>query len=67
MTLRNAPLSPDGGVIADYVGPVDEPRELAEQLAATPGVIEHGLFPPELVSEILVTRGGVVDRIVPRG
>jgi ribose 5-phosphate isomerase A len=67
VTLRNAPLSPDGGVIADYVGPVDDPRELAEQLAATPGVIEHGLFPPELVSEILVTRGGVVDRIVPRG
>ena len=26
------------------------PLELAAQLAATPGVVEHGLFPPELVS-----------------
>jgi ribose 5-phosphate isomerase len=34
-------------------------------LAAVPGVVEHGLFPPELVSEILVARDGQVDRILP--
>jgi ribose 5-phosphate isomerase A len=63
--LRDAPLSPDGGVIADYVGPVDDPDELAERLAATPGVVEHGLFPPPLVSEVLVGRDDRVDRISP--
>jgi ribose 5-phosphate isomerase A len=63
--LRDAPLSPDGGVIADYVGPVGDPDELAERLAATPGVIEHGLFPPTLVSEVLVGRDDRVDRISP--
>ncbi len=63
--LRDAPLSPDGGVIADYIGPVDDPDELAERLAATPGVVEHGLFPPPLVSEVLVGRDDRVDRISP--
>lgn len=63
--LRGVPRSPDGGVIADYVGPVDDPGELAERLAATPGVVEHGLFPPELVSEILIGRGDRVDQFAP--
>ncbi len=50
-------------LIADYLGAVGEPAELAARLAATPGVVEHGLFPPELVSEVLVGRGGAVERI----
>jgi len=54
VTLRDAPESPDGGVIADYIGPVSEPRALASRLSATPGVVEHGLFAPELVSLILI-------------
>ena len=61
--LRNVPTSPDGGVIADYLGPVEDPGEVADRLAATPGVVEHGLFPPDLVSEILVGRDGQVERI----
>jgi ribose 5-phosphate isomerase A len=61
--MRDAPRSPDGGVIADYLGPVDDPGELADRLAAIPGVIEHGLFPPSLVSEIIVGRNGSVERI----
>ena len=48
------PPSPDGGLIADYLGAVGDPAELAARLSATPGVVEHGLFPPELVSEVLV-------------
>jgi ribose 5-phosphate isomerase A len=60
--LRDVPPSPDGGLIADYRGPVGDPVELAARLSATPGVVEHGLFPPELVSEILVGRGGEVER-----
>jgi ribose 5-phosphate isomerase A len=61
--LRDVPPSPDGGVIADYLGPVEDPGEVADRLAATPGVVEHGLFPPELVSEVLVGRDGQVERI----
>jgi ribose 5-phosphate isomerase A len=63
--LRDVPPSPDGGVIADYVGPVEDPAELADRLAAIPGVVEHGLFAPLLVSDILVARDGSVERIEP--
>ena len=61
--LRNVPASPDGGVIADYLGPVDDPARAAAWLSATAGVVEHGLFPPELTSEVLVGRGGDVERL----
>ena len=61
--LRNVPPSPDGNVIADYFGPVGDPAVLAARLSATPGIVEHGLFPPELVSEILVGRGSGVERL----
>jgi ribose 5-phosphate isomerase A len=61
--LRDAPRSPDGGVIADYLGEVGDPAELAARLARVPGVVEHGLFPPELVGEVLVGRGDAVQRI----
>ncbi|CAN5668035.1 MAG: ribose 5-phosphate isomerase A [Actinobacteria bacterium] len=63
--LRDAQTTPDGGVLADWIGSVDDPAELAALLAATPGVVEHGLFPPDLVSEVLVGRGGEVERIEP--
>ena len=61
--LREVPPSPDGGFIADYLGPVRDPAEVAAWLAATPGVVEHGLFPPELVSDVLVGRGDDVERL----
>jgi ribose 5-phosphate isomerase A len=61
--LRDVPRSPDGGVIADYLGEVDEPDVTAARLSSTTGVIEHGLFAPTLVSEILVAQGDRVDRI----
>jgi ribose 5-phosphate isomerase A len=52
-------------VIADYRGEVGDPAELAVRLASAPGVVEHGLFGPELVSEILVARGDQVERRRP--
>jgi len=61
--LREVPPSPDGGVIADYLGLVADPAEIAAWLAGTPGVVEHGLFPPELVSDVLVGRGDDVERL----
>ncbi len=60
--LRDAPPTPDGGVLADWIGPVDDPERLAAQLGDTPGVVDHGLFPARLVSEILVGRGESVER-----
>jgi ribose 5-phosphate isomerase A len=60
--LRDAARSPDGGIIADFTGEIGNPEELAAQLAATPGVVEHGLFPPSLVSEVIVGRPDGVER-----
>jgi ribose 5-phosphate isomerase A len=56
-TLRDVPRSPDGGLIADYHGAIDDPASLAARLEATPGVIGHGLFAPPLTSEVIVARG----------
>ena len=60
--LRDAPPSPDNGVIADYLGEVDDPAAVAARLAGIPGVVDHGLFGPELVSEVLIGRGSEVER-----
>ncbi len=60
--LRGVDPSPDGGLIADYFGPIGDPRELSARLSATPGVVEHGLFPPELTSTILIARDSGVER-----
>ena len=50
------PPSPDGGVIADYLGGVEDPGALGAWLAATPGVVDHGLFAPALISDVIVAR-----------
>jgi len=60
--LRGVERSPDGGLIADYDGAVEDPRKLAAWISATPGVIEHGLFAPELVSVILIAGEGALER-----
>jgi ribose 5-phosphate isomerase A len=61
--LRDVPPSPDGGVIADYTGPIGRPAELAAWLESTPGVVEHGLFPPGMVTTVLIGRGDSVEAI----
>lgn len=61
--LRDVPASPDGGVIADYLGAVDDPDELAARLSATVGVVEHGLFPRALVSDVIVGRGDEAEHL----
>jgi ribose 5-phosphate isomerase A len=65
VALRPAAPTPDGGLLADYFGPVAGPAELAAWLSQTPGVVEHGLFPPQLVSEILVATGSGVRTLRP--
>ena len=59
--LRHVPLSPDGGAIADYFGTFDDPAALAAWLSATPGVTDHGLFPPSLVTDVLIARDGEIE------
>ena len=63
--MRAVPHSPDRGGIADYLGEVDDVEALARRLSTATGVVEHGLFSPRLVSEILVGRGDRVERISP--
>jgi ribose 5-phosphate isomerase A len=66
--LRKVPLSPDGNLIADYLGAIEDPARLAAQLSATPGVVEHGLFAPTLISDILIADdGGIEHRRGGRG
>jgi ribose 5-phosphate isomerase A len=59
--LRDAPLTPDGGVLADFHGEVDDPAVLAARLDAAPGVVAHGLFSPSLVSTVFIARGDEVE------
>jgi ribose 5-phosphate isomerase A len=61
VTLRDVPRSPDGGVIADYNGAFTDPQALAELLDSTPGVVDHGLFPPSMVATVIVARGDAID------
>jgi ribose 5-phosphate isomerase A len=63
--LRDAPLTPDAGVLADYGGVIDDPARLAAQLNAVPGVVSHGLFPPGMVSTVLIARSGTVESFQP--
>jgi ribose 5-phosphate isomerase A len=60
--LRDVPPSPDGGTIADYRGEIGDPAALAARLEADPGIAAHGLFPPSMVSELLIGRGNAVER-----
>jgi ribose 5-phosphate isomerase A len=59
--LRDVPRSPDGGVIADYTGDIGDPAELAHRLSTTVGVVEHGLFPASMISDVVSARGEQVE------
>jgi ribose 5-phosphate isomerase A len=56
VVLRDAPRTPDGNVLADYLGDFDDPIELEAHFAEVPGVVGHGLFAPTLVTRVLVGR-----------
>ncbi|UQX11291.1 ribose 5-phosphate isomerase A [Candidatus Mycobacterium methanotrophicum] len=63
VALRDVPRSPDSGVIADVDCALDAPGAAASWFSGIPGVVEHGLFPPEMVTMALVGRAGAVDRL----
>ena len=64
--LRDVPPSPDGGLLADYVGRGRRARRRWRRRSTpSPGVLDHGLFSPSLVSEILVGTAEGVERRTP--
>ena len=63
VALRDVPRSPDDGLIADYGDEIGGPAELAARLEADPGVAAHGLFPPDMVSAVLVGAEGTVKSL----
>jgi ribose 5-phosphate isomerase A len=50
----DTPLTPDGGVVADYLGEITDPASLALRFDQIPGVAGHGLFPPAMVHDLIV-------------
>jgi len=63
-SLRDVPLSPDGGVIADYHGPVEDPAALAVWLSSTGGRISrsdtHVITGPDLTGRRACSRSAQV-------
>jgi ribose 5-phosphate isomerase A len=59
--LRDLPRSPDGGVLAFWHGDVSDPAAAAAFLSSVPGLVDHGLFPPSMVSDVLIARGEKVE------
>jgi ribose 5-phosphate isomerase A len=51
--LRDPGGSPDGNAIVDYLGEVADPASAAVAFDAIAGVVEHGLFPPAMVAEVI--------------
>jgi ribose 5-phosphate isomerase A len=61
---QGMPPTPDGNVVVDYLGPVGDREHLSAALAQVAGVIDHGFYPPSMVTEVLVGRlGGRVERL----
>jgi ribose 5-phosphate isomerase A len=67
VSLRAAPRTPDGGVLADYRDAVADAATLAAALSSVPGVVEHGLFAPGLITRVLVGRGNDVVPLTSGG
>ena len=67
LRLRTAatgqPFLTDGGhcILDAALGRIDAPERLAAALAATPGVVEHGLFLGLASGAILATESGLVE------
>jgi ribose 5-phosphate isomerase A len=59
--IRDLPRSPDGGVLAFWRGDVSDPAAAAAFLSSVPGVVDHGLFPPSMVSDVIIARGETVE------
>jgi ribose 5-phosphate isomerase A len=58
--------SDNGNLLMDaHFGPIDDPLALGVELSSVPGIIEHGIFPAEMVERIVIARpdGRVDERV----
>jgi ribose 5-phosphate isomerase A len=62
MVRPGMPRSPDGNVIADYVGTIGDPEAVAAFMSSVPGVVDHGLFPPAMTAEVIVASPSGLER-----
>jgi len=63
VTLRPE-LSDNGALLADArFGVIDDPAALAAELAAVPGIIEHGIFLADMVERVVVAGAGGVREL----
>jgi ribose 5-phosphate isomerase A len=67
VAVRDAPRTPDGNVLADYLGEFDDAVALEARFAEVPGVVSHGLFSPRLVTKVLVGREDFGTAATPGG
>ena len=65
--VRRQRLSDNGHPILDAsFGEIAHPAELADRIAAIPGVVDHGIFPASMVSRVIVgTDDGAEDAPAP--
>ena len=60
-SINNSPLPPPTGFVNDYAGVIDDPARVATFLSFTPGLVDHGLFPPSMVADVFIARGEDVE------
>jgi len=64
VALRAEP-SDNGNLLADaHFGEIEVPEQLAAQLAAVPGLVDHGLFPATMVERVVVGAADGVRELV---
>jgi ribose 5-phosphate isomerase A len=64
--VRSPERSDNGNLLMRaWFGPLTDPEGLAAALAALPGLVEHGIFPHEMVTRVVVSdnQGHVVERL----
>ena len=63
--FRDEP-SDNGNVLMDAdFGAIEDPVRLARELSAIPGLVEHGIFPAEMVERVIVAAASGVREILP--
>jgi len=54
-------LKLDSKELVDLCTQIGITASVAAKLSATPGVVDHGLFGPELVSDVLIAHGSEIE------
>jgi ribose 5-phosphate isomerase A len=66
-TVTRERRSDNGNLLMDaHFGAIDDPVTLAGELAAIPGIVEHGIFPGSMVERVVVAGSTGVRELVNR-